>query len=267
MVFNEHSQTHDPPREMQDLPAGQGYHFRESDENGGGFRTSGSHSYQSNFEELPLSRPPGGQHPILDQNKSSRNLLHNANNESIRRSSYGGRGSLGHGSYGSGCFGHGAFGHYPSEHQSLPPVSPGSEYPEPEYDFEALRMAASRLLVLPSAPALQNFDRHNEILSIPDFAHGRPDSTFNKFDVNESWIIRQWQQILATGSGGLGHSKTRKMKLVQGSVLTINYPVPSDIKNAIKPRCYITPSSIEEEFIKMRYKRNDFTLYNRLNLC
>ncbi|KAK2685132.1 hypothetical protein QWA68_015880 [Fusarium oxysporum] len=250
MVFNEHSQTHDPPREMQDLPAGQGYRFRESDE-----------------MELPLSRPPGGQHPILDQNKSSHNLLHNANKESIRRSSYGGRGSLGHGSYGSGCFGHGAFGHYPSEHQSLPPVSPSSEYPEPEYDVEALRMAASRLLVLPSAPALQNFDRHNEILSIPDFAHGRPDSTFNKFDVNESWIIRQWQQILATGSGGLGHSKTRKMKLVQGSVLTINYPVPSDIKNAIKPRCYITPGSIEEEFIKMRYKRNDFTLYNRLNLC
>ncbi|KAM5526619.1 hypothetical protein FOXYSP1_20957 [Fusarium oxysporum f. sp. phaseoli] len=176
MVFNEHSQTHDPPREMQDLPAGQG-------------ACSAAHQ--------------------LNSFNYSHNLLHNANNESIRRSSYGGRGSLGHGSYGSGCFGHGAFGHYPSEHQRLPPVSPGSEYPEPEYDVEALRMAASRLLVLPSAPALQNFDRHNEILSIPDFAHGRPDSTFNKFDVNEIWIIRQWQQILATGSGGLGHSDSQ----------------------------------------------------------
>ncbi|SCO82637.1 probable chitin synthase class III, family I [Fusarium oxysporum] len=271
MVFNEHGQTHDPPREMQDLPAGQAYHFRESDENGGGFRTPGSHSYQSNVEELSLSRPPGGQHPVLDQNESSHNLLHNASNETLRRSSYGGQGSLGHGSYGSGSLGHGAFGHYPSEHQSLPPVSPGSEYPEPEYDIEASRMAESRLLALPSAPALHNFDRHSEILSVPDFAHGRPDSTFDELDVDESWIMRQQQQILATGSGGLGRSKTRKVKLVQGSVLSIDYPVPSAVKNAIEPRYRDAPGSMEEEFTKMRYTAatcdpNDFTLRNGFNL-
>jgi chitin synthase len=89
----------------------------------------------------------------------------------------------------------------------------------------------------------------------------RPDSAF---DPEDSWVERQ-QQPQMTG-GGLGRSKTRKIKLVQGSVLSIDYPVPSAIKNAVQPQ-YRDAESGTEEFHKMRYTAatcdpNDFTLKN-----
>ncbi|UKZ75242.1 Chitin synthase, class 1 [Trichoderma virens FT-333] len=94
----------------------------------------------------------------------------------------------------------------------------------------------------------------------------RPASTVHDND-DDSWVQRQQQP--ATG-GGLKRYNTRKVKLVQGSVLSIDYPVPSAIKNAVEPK-YRDVEGGNEEFVKMRYTAatcdpNDFTLKNGYDL-
>lgn len=104
-----------------------------------------------------------------------------------------------------------------------------------------------------AAPGMGGFD------NIPD----RPSSTVND---HEAWVNRQ-------GGGGLGRSKTRRVKLqkgAEGGVLSLEYPVPSAIKNAIQTK-YRDAESGSEEFTKMRYTAatcdpNDFTLKNGYDL-
>jgi chitin synthase len=97
----------------------------------------------------------------------------------------------------------------------------------------------------------------------------RPVSTVD--DDEDSWIQRQHQMPpTASRGGGLKRFNTRKVKLVQGSVLSIDYPVPSAIKNAVQPR-YRDIEGGNEEFMKMRYTAatcdpNDFTLKNGYDL-
>ncbi|SPJ74223.1 probable chitin synthase class III, family I [Fusarium torulosum] len=269
MVFNEHGRAgsgpnYDAPRELQDLPAGQAYHFRESDDANASTRSPVSNPYEADYEQLSPPPPIGAARPVPEQNDSSRDLLHNSYQGSLGQNSFDGQGSFGHNSYGPG-----AFGHYPPDQHGHLSGSPGYEYPEPEYDVEASRLAESRLSVMHRAPTMQDWGQNGEALSVPaDFAQGRPDSAYQEFDVDESWMMRQQQQQAA---GGLGRSKTRKVKLVQGSVLSIDYPVPSAVKNAIEPRYRNGPGSMEEEFTKMRYTAatcdpNDFTLRNGFNL-
>lgn len=87
-------------------------------------------------------------------------------------------------------------------------------------------------------------------------------------DADEGWIRRQ--QPNAAPAGGLKRYATRKIKLVQGSVLSIDYPVPSAIRNAVQPK-YREAEGNNEEFFKMRYTAatcdpNDFTLKNGYDL-
>jgi chitin synthase len=87
-------------------------------------------------------------------------------------------------------------------------------------------------------------------------------------DPDEGWLRRQQPQQSA--GGGLKRYATRKVKLVQGSVLSIDYPVPSAIRNAVQPR-YRDLEGNNEEFVKMRYTAaicdpNDFTLKNGYDL-
>nr|XP_036585044.1 chitin synthase [Colletotrichum truncatum]KAF6794812.1 chitin synthase [Colletotrichum truncatum] len=96
------------------------------------------------------------------------------------------------------------------------------------------------------------------------FGYGRPASTV---DADESWVRRQQP---GGQSGGLKRYATRKIKLTQGSVLSIDYPVPSAIKNAVQPQ-YRDVEGGSEEFHKMRYTAatcdpNDFTLKNGYDL-
>ncbi|TFB07155.1 hypothetical protein CCMA1212_000984 [Trichoderma ghanense] len=93
----------------------------------------------------------------------------------------------------------------------------------------------------------------------------RPASTVHDND-DDSWVQRQQQPA----GGGLKRYNTRKVKLVQGSVLSIDYPVPSAIKNAVQPH-YRDVEGGNEEFVKMRYTAatcdpNDFTLKNGYDL-
>ncbi len=96
------------------------------------------------------------------------------------------------------------------------------------------------------------------------FGYGRPASTV---DPEESWLRRQQTQ---RGGPGLKRYGTRKVKLVQGSVLSIDYPVPSAIRNAIQPQ-YRDVEGGSGEFTNMRYTAatcdpNDFTLKNGYDL-
>jgi chitin synthase len=86
-------------------------------------------------------------------------------------------------------------------------------------------------------------------------------------DDNEQWARRQ--RPAAQGSG-LKRYATRKVKLVQGSVLSLPYTVPSAIKNAVQAK-YRDVEGGNEEFLKMRYTAatcdpDDFTLKNGYDL-
>lgn len=122
----------------------------------------------------------------------------------------------------------------------------------------------------PPGPGYANnttFDQYGQ-----DGGHGgfpRPASTVHDDD-DDSWVRRQQAPAAAGRGGGLKRYNTRKVKLVQGSVLSIDYPVPSAIKNAVQPR-YRDVEGGNEEFMKMRYTAatcdpNDFTLKNGYDL-
>ncbi|PIG88420.1 chitin synthase C [Aspergillus arachidicola] len=70
---------------------------------------------------------------------------------------------------------------------------------------------------------------------------------------------------------GLRRYGTRKINLVQGSVLSVDYPVPSAIQNAIQPEYREAEEAFSEEFTHMRYTAatcdpDEFTLRNGYNL-
>ncbi|KAF2847048.1 glycosyltransferase family 2 protein [Plenodomus tracheiphilus IPT5] len=88
---------------------------------------------------------------------------------------------------------------------------------------------------------------------------------------DDTWVQRQQHTNGLDNGGGMKRSKTRKVKLVQGSILSIDYPVPSAVQNAIEPRYRNEEGAYDEEFTKMRYTAatcdpNDFTLSNGFNL-
>lgn len=98
----------------------------------------------------------------------------------------------------------------------------------------------------------------------------RPPST-SPSDVEQNWVQRQQQPQTSPESGGLKRSRTRKVKLVQGSILSVDYPVPSAVQNAIEARYRNDETGFEDEFTKLRYTAatcdpNDFTLQNGFNL-
>jgi chitin synthase len=89
---------------------------------------------------------------------------------------------------------------------------------------------------------------------------------------SETSSTEAWRQRQQPGGGvGLKRGLTRKVKLVQGSVLSADYPVPSAIQNAIQAKYRNDLESGSEEFTHMRYTAatcdpSDFTLKNGYNL-
>ena len=68
----------------------------------------------------------------------------------------------------------------------------------------------------------------------------------------EAWRQRQAPGGAPGGAGGLRRYATRKVKLVQGSVLSVDYPVPSAIQNAIQAKYRNDVEGGSEEFTHMR---------------
>jgi chitin synthase len=97
------------------------------------------------------------------------------------------------------------------------------------------------------------------------YGPGRP-SPYDRSDSTEAWRQRQ-----APNHGSMRRYATRKVKLVQGSVLSVDYPVPSAIQNAVQAKYRSDLEGGREEFTHMRYTAatcdpNEFTLKNGYNL-
>lgn len=110
---------------------------------------------------------------------------------------------------------------------------------------------------------------HDPGYDLPD----RTGSPYSRSDTGstEAWRQRQVPGGPAANVGGLKRNATRKVKLVQGAVLSADYPVPSAIQNAVQPKYRNDLESGSEEFTHMRYTAatcdpNDFTLKNGYNL-
>ena len=91
-------------------------------------------------------------------------------------------------------------------------------------------------------------------------------SPYERSDSTEAWRQRQ-----VGNNSNIKRYATRKVKLVQGEVLSIDYPVPSAIQNAVLPQYRQDLEGGSEEFTHMRYTAatcdpNDFTLKNGYNL-
>ncbi|KAJ9133959.1 Glycosyltransferase family 2 protein [Coniochaeta hoffmannii] len=140
---------------------------------------------------------------------------------------------------------------------NTPPQRPVSAYSLTESYAPGAGTARPGIAVGPTPPPFIN----QEYGGAP--GHYRPE-----LDSDDSWIARQ--QPNAAPAGGLKRYATRKVKLVQGSVLSIDYPVPSAIRNAVQPK-YRDEEASSEEFLKMRYTAatcdpNEFTLKNGYDL-
>jgi chitin synthase len=66
-------------------------------------------------------------------------------------------------------------------------------------------------------------------------------------------------------TGTIRRYPTRRIKLIQGSVLSINYPVPSPIRNAIQPEYRDAEGELSEEFTQMRCESMDYRLRRHLH--
>ena len=87
-----------------------------------------------------------------------------------------------------------------------------------------------------------------------DFGAGqRAPSPYERSETSSTEAWRQRQQP-GGQAGGLKRGMTRKVKLVQGSVLSADYPVPSAIQNAIQAKYRNDLESGSEEFTHMRCK-------------
>jgi chitin synthase len=90
-------------------------------------------------------------------------------------------------------------------------------------------------------------------------AHNRAASPYARSETSSTEAWKQRQQPGAAGGGGGGggglkRGLTRKVKLVQGSVLSADYPVPSAIQNAVQAKYRNDLESGSEEFTHMRCK-------------
>lgn len=92
------------------------------------------------------------------------------------------------------------------------------------------------------------------------------------YERSETSSTEAWRQRQAPGAtNNLRRYATRKIKLGQGFVFSVDHPVPSAIQNAIQQKYRNDLEGGSEEFTHMRYTAaicdpNDFTLKNGYNL-
>ena len=93
--------------------------------------------------------------------------------------------------------------------------------------------------------------------TLSDPSYDLPDrvpSPYSKSETGstEAWAQRQQPGGGAISGGALKRAATRKVKLVQGSVLSADYPVPSAIQNAVQAKYRNDLESGSEEFTHVR---------------
>ncbi|KAI9699679.1 MAG: Chitin synthase, class 2 [Candelina mexicana] len=160
---------------------------------------------------------------------------------------------------------HGPF----DDHQArtvTPPVRPASSYSLTE-------SYANDRTPNPTYHESYNESYPSNNLEDPSSAYGVPGRAPSPYERSDTSSTEAWKQRQApgAGAGGLRRYATRKVKLVQGSVLSVDYPVPSAIQNAVQARYRNDLEGGSEEFTHMRYTAAtcdpyEFTLKNGYNL-
>lgn len=89
-------------------------------------------------------------------------------------------------------------------------------------------------------------------LEDPTAAHGAPNRAPSPYSRSETSSTEAWRQRQAPAAGGLRRYATRKVKLGHGSVLSLEYPVPSPIQNDIQAKYRNDLESGNEEFTHLR---------------
>ncbi|KAI1974891.1 Chitin synthase, class 3 [Ophidiomyces ophidiicola] len=115
-----------------------------------------------------------------------------------------------------------------------------------------------------------NDPMYGQQMDNPAAGFGVPGRVPSPYSRSETSSTEAWRQRQAP-QGNLRRYATRKVKLVQGSVLSVDYPVPSAIQNAVQAKYRNDLEGGSEEFTHMRYTAatcdpNDFTLHNGYNL-
>lgn len=121
-----------------------------------------------------------------------------------------------------------------------------------------------------------SYNGYHDGTALQDSGYSVPERVPSPYSRSETASTEAWRQRAAPGGpaaaqGGLKRNATRKVKLVQGAVLSADYPVPSAIQNAVQAKYRNDLESGSEEFTHLRYTAatcdpNDFTLKNGYNL-
>ena len=157
--------------------------------------------------------------------------------------------------HGQGPF-NGPFDEHPSR-TATPPIRPASNYSLTESYVGDKNSAAPPYNGYNQGEYGQNYGQH---LDNPTAAFGMPGRTPSPYERSDTSSTEAWRQRQAPGATGLKRYATRKVKLVQGTVLSVDYPVPSAIRNAIQPKYRNDLEGGSEEFTHMRCTKSVFEL-------
>lgn len=151
----------------------------------------------------------------------------------------------------------------PHSGTATPPIRPASNYTLTESYVGGPKSQA------PPYNGYQG-DGYSSTLDNPTAAFGVPGRAPSPYERSDTSSTEAWKQRQAPGANGLRRYATRKVKLVQ-SVLSVDYPVPSAIQNAVQAKYRSDLEGGSEEFTHLRYTAatcdpHDFTLKNGYNL-
>ena len=133
----------------------------------------------------------------------------------------------------------------PHNRTATPPIRPASNYSLTETYAHENKSAA---------PPYNGYS-DNGYGSTPDdpsAAFGVPGRAPSPYERSETSSTEAWKQRQAPGATSLRRYATRKVKLVQGAVLSIDYPVPSAIQNAVQAKYRNDLEGGSEEFTHLR---------------
>ena len=104
--------------------------------------------------------------------------------------------------------------------------------------------------------AATGFNYPGTTLEDPTTAYGVPGRAPSPYERSETSSTEAWRQRQAPtmNNNNLRRYATRKVKLVQGSVLSVDYPVPSAIQNSVQAKYRSDLEGGSEEFTHMRCK-------------
>lgn len=145
---------------------------------------------------------------------------------------------------------------------SGPFEDPHSHTPTPVHGADRYSLTESYAAHEPTPPPFH--DPYNPAPSVysghtmenPAAAFGVPGRIASPYSRSETSSTEAWRQRQAPpAAGNLRRYATRKVKLVQGSVLSVDYPVPSAIQNAVQAKYRNDLEGGSEEFTHMRCRR------------